>query len=177
MEPIQPPSSAPRSSLEDLLVELRPALGRILGRFRIPRADAEDLVQEVLLQFVRKRAAIAAPATWLTGALHRECLHYWRRRDRRLFEAIDETVAELVRDESTPPAERQVLHGELRQVFRHLKETCRSLLSLRYGMGCGQAETAERLGYRPSSMDKITRRCLDALGRRLAAAGKAHGDA
>jgi DNA-directed RNA polymerase specialized sigma24 family protein len=50
---------------------------------------------------------------------------------------------------------------------------CRSLLQLRFRLGYEPPEVAERLGYRASSIGKITTRCLAALSRELFAAGLA----
>jgi DNA-directed RNA polymerase specialized sigma24 family protein len=38
-----------RESLDQLLRRLRPRLKQVLGRYRVPAHDAEDLVQEALI--------------------------------------------------------------------------------------------------------------------------------
>jgi DNA-directed RNA polymerase specialized sigma24 family protein len=52
-----------------------------------------------------------------------------------------------------------------------LSTRCRSLLKLRYGLGYGPTEVAEQMGYRTSSIRKVTNRCLAALTRQLLAVG------
>jgi DNA-directed RNA polymerase specialized sigma24 family protein len=69
-------------NLAGLLRRMAPALEAILRRFRIPPEDAEDVVQQVLLQYVRKRRKIQTPEAWLPGAVRHECRMYWRRRCR-----------------------------------------------------------------------------------------------
>ncbi|HEY0783586.1 MAG TPA: hypothetical protein VGE98_14095, partial [Thermoanaerobaculia bacterium] len=47
----------------------------------------------------------------------------------------------------------------------------RSLLEMRFQLGYDPAEIAHRLGYRDSSIGKITTRCLAALSREMLASG------
>jgi DNA-directed RNA polymerase specialized sigma24 family protein len=47
--------------LAGLLRRVRPVLEGILRRQGIPPEDAEDLMQQALLQFLRKRSQIRAP--------------------------------------------------------------------------------------------------------------------
>ena len=47
---------------------------------------------------------------------------------------------------------------------------CRRLLRLRYQLGYEAGEVAERMGYSPLSIGKLTQRCLEELARRLGAA-------
>lgn len=156
--------------LERLLEEQGPRLSAILAKFRIPRSDADDLVQNVLLQLVRKQDCIREPATWLRGALRNECRMYWRTRSRSFTTAVDTSILELVAEGSAPKQEREALRGTLSRWISDLDSRCRSILRLRYHLGYEPREVAEELGYRPSSIDKVTRRCLDALGRKVAAA-------
>lgn len=150
------------------VVELeRPTLLRILLRFRIPAEDAEDLLQETVLQFLRKRAEVREPQRWLAGALRKECLLYWRRRSRKIYRAVDQGVLDVLAEESIEHQERATLLNRLVEVIESLKPRCQSVLSLRYRLGYNNDEIAVETGYRPSSIDKIARRCLAALSRRL----------
>jgi RNA polymerase sigma factor (sigma-70 family) len=63
------------------------------------------------------------------------------------------------------------LRRDLDILLERLPERCRSLLALRYRQGYEPPELAERLGYSPSSISKITTRCLAALTRHLVTAG------
>ena len=57
------------ADLAGLLRRLSPALQATLRQFRIPPEDADDVVQQVLLQYVRKRSQIRAAEPWLRGAV------------------------------------------------------------------------------------------------------------
>jgi RNA polymerase sigma factor (sigma-70 family) len=157
--------------LEQLLARLDSRLAAILGAFRIPPEDADDLLQDVLLQFVRKRALIRAADVWLPGALRNACRMYWRTRSRRFTHAIDGALLDLVEDKvERPPQESRLLRRNLAQRIARLDWRCRAVLRLRYNLGYEAREVANEMGYSPASIDKVTRRCLDALGRKLAAA-------
>ena len=68
----------------------RSQVERVRARYRIPREDAEDLMQQTLLAFLQKRDGIDCPDAWLLGAYRRECLMYLRRRQRRLYDVLDD---------------------------------------------------------------------------------------
>jgi RNA polymerase sigma factor (sigma-70 family) len=70
-----------------------------------------------------------------------------------------------------PDQEETDLRRDLNHAIEQLPERCRSLLALRYGHGYEAPELAERMGYSPSSINKITTRCLAALTRHLVASG------
>ena len=58
-----------RESLDQLLRRLRPRLKQVLGRYRIPAHDAEDLVQEALISTIQKWDVIQDPEAWLLVTL------------------------------------------------------------------------------------------------------------
>lgn len=153
--------------LAGLLRRVTPVLEAILRRQGIPPEDAEDLLQQALLQFVRKRSQIRAPETWLPGAVKNECRMYWRGRSRRRTVAVDQAVLDLVADDGVEP-EREVLRRGLARWVATLPWKCRSLLRMRYGLGLDVGDVAERMGYSPGSVDKVTRRCVEQLSRKMA---------
>ena len=99
------------------------------------------------------------------------CLLYWRDRRRQLYEVVDSTVLDWLAEPLAPAQEHADLARDLSRVIERLPERCQSLLLLRYRLGYESAEVAERLGYSPTSMSKITTRCLAALMRQLTSAG------
>lgn len=159
------------SSLDALLRRVRPRLARVLRRYRIPTEDAEDLLQETFLLLVAKWNTIQTPEAWLFATLHNRCVIYWRRRRRQLYDAVDNSILELLAKPQLPTQQRAQLRADLEAILADLPHRCRSLLRLRYGLGCTPAEVSERLGYRLSSVPKVTRRCLLELTQRLIGAG------
>lgn len=158
---------AAAGSVELLLGRLAPEIGEVFASFKIPYQDSEDLLQEALLALLLKRDRIQEPASWLLGALRTQCLIYWRRRRRRLYEAIDATLLEMAADPVPADDERTNWRCDLSHAISHLSDRCKSILRLRYGLGYEGDEVAERLGYRASSIRKVTLRCLSALTHRI----------
>ena len=154
-------------SFEELLKGLEPRFRAVFARFRIPEQDAEDLMQQALLIYLRKRHTVRNPETWLVGTLRNRCLKYWRARRRSLYTAIDSAILETVASDGAPGQERSDMRRDLEGAMGRLRPRCRSILGLRYGLGCEPRETARRLGYKESSIYKLMERCLAALSSQL----------
>ena len=52
-------------AVEAILLDLQPRMERILWHYRIPAQDAEDLVQEIFVSFVRRYETVENPEAWL----------------------------------------------------------------------------------------------------------------
>lgn len=152
-------------------------LKRVLARYRIPSDDAEDVLQDSLVALVYRWDRVRDPEYWLLGTLKRHCLMYWRTRRRRLYSTVDSTILECLSQPVAPSQEAADLKCDLENLIGRLPSRCRSLLQLRFGLGYEPQEAAQRLGYRASSIGKITTRCLAALTRELVAAGLTGADA
>lgn len=155
------------SSFEELLRGLEPRFRIVLGRFRIPEQDAEDLLQQALLTYLRKRHTVRDPEAWLVGTLRNRCLKYWRARRRSLYTAVDSAILESVAEDGAAGQDRAAMRRDLAGAMGRLRPSCRSILGLRYGLGCEPRETARRLGYKESSIYKLMQRCLAALSSQL----------
>lgn len=164
-------SSGSSAELEAIVERLKPKARRIFARYRIPPADAEDLLQETFVVFLHKQESIRSTEAWLLGTLRKRCLVYWRTRRRRLYNAVDSAILESVARAEGPAQEDSDLSSDLGCEIGKLSSKCRSLLQLRYGLGCTPLEAAARLGYRRSSIYKVMERCLAALTTRLVQSG------
>lgn len=159
------------ASLESFLRKVQPRLKTLFARYRIPSQDTEDILQQALLALVYQRPSIRDPEAWLVGTIRNKCLLYWRDQRRKLYEAVDAAVLEVMAEPTAPAQEGVDLRRDLENLLERLPERCRSLLALRYRQGYEPPELAKRLGYSPSSISKITTRCLAALTRHLVTAG------
>lgn len=155
--------------LEQLLKNLRPRLKALFIQFRIPPQDTEDILQQALLALLYQRQGIRDAEAWLLGTLRNKCRLYWRDQRRKLYEAVDTAVLEFVAEPTAPAQEGADLRHDLASALERLPARCRSLLSLRYSHGFEPPELAKHLGYSPSSISKVTTRCLAALTRQLMA--------
>ena len=160
-------SSLPETTIEECVKRARPGLNRLLASFRIPSEDAEDLLQQSLVALLHHWHQVREPESWLAVTLKRQCQMYWRRRRRRLYSAVDAALLDLLSAPVAPPQERADLLADLRKLIDQLPPRCRTILTLRFQLGYEPAEVARRLGYRDSSIGKITTRCMAALARAL----------
>jgi RNA polymerase sigma factor (sigma-70 family) len=165
-----------RESLDELLRRLRPRLKQVLSRYRVPAHDAEDLIQEALISTIQKWDTIQDPEAWLLVTLRNRCVVYWRKRRNSLYNSVDTAILELLSEPVAAPQERQELLWDLNQLLDELPERCRKLLQLRYGLGYDSAEVAEQMGYHPSSVRKVARRCMAALTYQMVVRGFTPGD-
>lgn len=166
-------SPEPELSFEQFLKKVEPKLKRLLSTYHIPVDDAEDVLQQSLLALVYQWDRVRDPECWLLGTLKRHCLMYWRTRRRQIYLTMDSTLLELLSEPVAPSQERMDLLCDLENLLGRLPSRCRQLLQLRFQLGYEPLEVAQRLGYRASSIGKITNRCLAALSRELLAAGLA----
>lgn len=160
---------------EEFLKAVEPKLKRLLASYRIPREDAEDLVQTGVLALLYQWERVRDPECWLFGTVKRRCLMYWRARKRKVYTAVEPVLLELLSEPVAPAQERSDLRCDLESLIGRLPVRCRSLLRLRFQLGYGPEETARKLGCRTSSIGKMTTRCLAALTRELLASGQPAG--
>jgi RNA polymerase sigma factor (sigma-70 family) len=170
-----PEPSHPAESFDDFLRRVEPRLKRLLSTYRIPTDDAEDVLQQTLLALLYQWERVRDPECWLLGSLRRNCLMYWRTHRRKIYSSVDTSLLEWLSEPVAPSQERTDLLSDLENLIGRLPSRCRSLLQLRFRLGYETPEIAERLGYRESSIGKITTRCLAALSRELLAAGFTEG--
>lgn len=158
-------------SIEELFEKLQPKLRRIFSRFRLPPEDAEDVLQQSFLDLVYKQSQVYNPEAWLVATVRNRCIMYWRKRRRQIWDAVDSAMLDLIAQPEAPGQKQVALRQDLQRVLARLPERCRSVLVLRYGLGYRSREVADLLGYQPSSIRKVTSRCIAALTRELVSSG------
>src|SRR4029078_2621536 len=94
------------ASFEEFLKGVEPRLKRLLATYRIPSEDAEDVLQKALLALLYQWERVRDPESWLFGTVKRHCLMYWRTHRRRIYNAVDSTLLELLSSPMAPPQER-----------------------------------------------------------------------
>jgi RNA polymerase sigma factor (sigma-70 family) len=156
-------SSAVATELEALVHRLRPRLKRVLRGYGIPPHDADDLLQEAFLAVLNKWGSIDNKEAWVIGTLRHRCARYWRDRRSSVLEAVDSALLEVLSRPQPAPQERAVLVWDLESVFDTLSVRHQAVLWLRFGLGLSTEEVADRLGYCPASIRKLTLRSLARL--------------
>lgn len=170
-------SPAPEPSTEARLVAAarqgdRAAFGQLYRRLapmvhglllaRVPRAEVDDLVQDVFLQAMRRLGSLRDPeafSPWLAAIARNRARDHWRR---------GEDAAELPDDlPGAPHPEGEAM--TVLAAIRRLPEAYRETLVLRLVEGMTGPEIAERTGLTPGSVRVNLHRGLqmlrEALGR------------
>ena len=150
---------------------MEPRLKGLLWFYRIPVDDAEDIIQDSLMSYVFTSSPVNDPEAWLVGSLKNHCLMYWRKRRRNVYAAVDAALLDWLAQPMQPPQERADLLADLERLIDRLRPRYRNVLRLRFLLGYEPHEVAEKLGYSPASIGKITNRGIAALSRQLFLAG------
>jgi RNA polymerase sigma factor (sigma-70 family) len=128
-------------------------------KFQVPDSEAETLVHDVLMSYLRKSQDIIELRPWLIGAICHASRHYWRLNGRTVG---SEPQMELDR---VDPASLRILDSlpdqiAAREALECLAPRCREILHMRYFEGCTVAEVASRLGVKTKYAQKLISKCL-----------------
>ena len=160
--------SPSEESLDELVRRIRHRLKHVLRSYDIPFQDAEDLVQDSLLDALRKWDTIYNRECWLIGTLRFKCSNYWKRIRTKTPLAMDLPELEEICPPVPPPQEKQNEALDLRHALMALDPRHRKALWLRFALGFSPREVADRLGYCHSSVRKLTQRAMVRLRREAA---------
>jgi len=163
-----------KQAWEALVDRYAPLIWSICRSYRLGRADAEDVGQNVWLHLLDHLDRIRDPAAlpgWLVTTTRRECGRIMR----GLQAAGNALELEKIPDEQTGMAEDELLAAELssalREAFAHLPPCCQQLLALLIeDPPVSYAEISARLGIPVGSIGPSRGRCLDKLRRHPAIA-------
>jgi len=169
------PGPEPEESLDELVRRIRYRLKTVLRSYDIPFQDAEDLLQDSLLEALRKWDTIYSKESWLLGTLRFKCSNYWKRIRTKAPQTMDLPELEELCPPLPPPQEKRDEVLDLRQRLSGLDPRHRQALWLRFGMGFTPQEVADRLGYCHSSVRKLTQRAVTRLRREASLSGALPG--
>lgn len=141
---------------------LEPEIERILARFRIPPDEAHEILDEVMLTLLTKRARIKNPQRWLARSLKSRCVLYWQERRRLVYRVVDSGIRSVLEAHETPEAEGEMLRRRLRSAIETIRPCCREVLSRRYGLDAAGGEPV-------LAPECEVYRCVGALVRRMLA--------
>jgi len=162
-EPDSIPDPEPEETLENLVRRIRFRLKTTLRSFNIPYQDAEDLLQDCFLEAFRKWESIYDKEGWLLGTLRIKCWNYRKKKRLHPFEVMATPSLEGLCKPLPPPQEKQDEAIDLHNLLSVLDPRHQQVLWLRFAMGFSPHEVADRLGYRKSSVRKLTLRAAARL--------------
>ena len=148
-------------------MRLRPRMRAILGRYRIPFQDAEDLLQDAFVLLIRKENELRDPEAYLLTTLQFRCRMYWRNQLRQRHETVATDLLEDLAGPQAPSQEGAVLRHDLGRLLADLPPRPRHLIHLRYGLGYTAREVAEKLGSNPDSIRQRSTHARSLFVRRL----------
>jgi RNA polymerase sigma factor (sigma-70 family) len=164
--------SGERRSWDALVERYAPLIWSICRRYRLSRADAEDVGQSVWLRLVDQLDKLHDPAAlpgWLATTTRREC---WRvlRATHGPHASAYRLDAENLPAERDQGAEQELIeaerHAALREAFTHLPADGQRLVALLIAdPSLSHAEISVRLGIPVGSIGPTRSRCLDKMRR------------
>jgi RNA polymerase sigma-70 factor (ECF subfamily) len=143
-----PQGSAAASSIDALLVAMRPKLHRYCARMVGSVIDGEDVLQDALIKAVESfpsAGPLGNPEGWLFRIAHNTALDFLRRRSRQQALRSGEEV-DMIADPADPVASRQVARASLR-TFMRLPVAQRSSVILMDVLGCSLQELREVMDF------------------------------
>ncbi len=174
-----------KQAWDELIERYAPLIWSICGRYRLSRADADDVGQSVWLRLLEHLASLRDPAalpSWLDATTRRECsrvLCVVRRLDASGYAPSAGDVAGM----QTQVAEHELLaaehHAALLEGFAYLPPQCQQLIAvLIQDPPVPEAEISAKLDIPLGSIGPTRARCLDKLRQQpaIAALIDANGD-
>jgi RNA polymerase sigma factor (sigma-70 family) len=128
-------------------------------KFQVPETEAETLVHDVLISYLRKSATVLDLRAWLIGAICFASRHYWRLNGRTVGADPESNLDRI------DPASLHILDSlpdqlAARQALECMSPRCQQVVYMRYFEGFSIAEVAERLGVKPKYAQKVISKCL-----------------
>ncbi|HEV2369656.1 MAG TPA: RNA polymerase sigma factor [Acidimicrobiales bacterium] len=152
-----------------LLDEIAPILyGFLFARVGGNQAEAEDLLQETLLEAVRSAAGYrgdAALSTWLCAIARRRLARHYE--TERRAEAVRHGLRLVEEGAEDPEVEGLDRRDEVVRALGQLSPLHRQVLVLKYLDGSSVEEIAEELGRTRVQVQSLLQRARDALRREL----------
>jgi RNA polymerase sigma factor (sigma-70 family) len=129
-------------------------------KFRVPETEAEALIHDVMLSYLRKPESVHDLRSWLIGGICFASRHYWRQYGRSLVLDDDEAEMERVDPASMHIVDSLTAQLAAREALECLSPRYQQVLYMRYFEGCTVAEMGQRLGIKPKSAQKLITKCL-----------------
>jgi len=139
----------------DVYVTYRQFLVRVAcTRFFVPEDEAEALVQDVFLTYLRCATGVQDRRAWLVAAICNASRSYWRRNARYADGEVQDA------DDAGRAARRIEDSTRVAQVLSGLSERDKQILTLHYLEGRSAAEIACELETTPRYAEKLLHLCL-----------------
>lgn len=158
-----------KQAWDELVDRYAPLMWSICGRYRLGRADAEDVGQSVWMQLAGQLASLRDPAAlpcWLATTTQRECGRVLRAARNQEAPRHPPEIPDMTTGTAGSELLRAERHAALREALTHLPPRSRQLIALLIqDPPVPYAEISARLGIPVGSIGPSRGRCLDLLRR------------
>ena len=171
--------------MEDLYRRHERLMYFIAGKYTANALQREDIVQTAVVSLLRKEATLRrlppyAQINYIAAAVRNTAINALKREQKELDRCIPlEDLSETFPTKFMPSAEAITLEKELQKdllaVFQEMKEDEQQLLMGKYLMDLSDAELAQTLGCKPSSIRMKLTRVRRVFAEKLREGGKNHG--
>ena len=171
--------------MEDLYLRHERLMYFIAGKYTANAQKREDIVQTAVVSLLRKEATLRrlppyAQINYIAAAVRNTAINALKREQKELDRCISlEDLTETFPTQFMPSAEAITLEKELQKdllaVFQEMKEDEQQLLRGKYLMDLSDAELAQTLGCKPSSIRMKLTRVRRVFAEKLREGGKNHG--
>jgi RNA polymerase sigma factor (sigma-70 family) len=153
-----------RQFQEDLEL-LYPRLRSVLMKYRIPSADADDILQDAVLSLVEHKDRIENAQAWLLTVVRFRCSIFHRRQVRwnRLILPMDPADLQALAKPLSPPQEHRDICCDINRLVRKLKADELRMLRQYFFQELGRKQLAIQFGCHPANVPKVMRRILARL--------------
>lgn len=124
----------------------------VASRFRLPEPEAENVVHDVFVNFIRHRDHIEHERAWLVAAVCNAARDYLKSPQRRTVDRLPER--------SAFPGDAIVARLDIAALMCLLDSKCRDVLYRRHVDGCSLAEIATAYATTTSYAKTLIHRCL-----------------
>ena len=170
--------------MEDLYLRHERLMYFIAGKYTANAQKREDIVQTAVVSLLRKEATLRrlppyAQINYIAVAVRNTAINTLKREQKELDRCISlEDLTETFPTQFMPSAEAITLEKELQKdllaVFQEMKEDEQQLLMGKYLMDLSDAELAQTLGCKPSSIRMKLTRVRRVFAEKLREGGKNH---
>jgi len=131
-------------------------------RFGIVEEDAEDVLQETVMDVIRAAGPILRPDGFIFQVFHAKCCRHLRRRTgRRAVQALVDAHGTVHLSAPDGPGSEDLL--ALKQGLARISSRCRALLRAYYLEGKSLRETADEMSLAGTGVWNLINRCLRRL--------------
>lgn len=132
-----------------------------IRKFRVPESEAETLVHDVFLSYVKRSEEVVDIHAWLLGGICHASRYYWRLNGRG-GTIVEIDSGDFEQEDPSSSDIHDLLPNQIaaRAALDSLPKRYAEILRLRFYDGFSINEIAQKLGVKPKYAQKLVTKCL-----------------